>query len=595
MTGHRPLSRPVTPKKEGQRMKLILRYLRRHLGVFLLSLLFLTMEAMADLLQPTFMSFIVDKGVTSADISTILGYGAIMLGIAAVGAVSAIMRNVFSSRTSQTIGRELRRDIYHNVQQLSLENIDRLQPASIITRITNDVTQIQDFVMSLMRMMVKAPITCVGAIILIIFQTPQQAPVIIGIIGVVSVLISGVIRIGYPRFGAVQRRLDRLNAVAREFLASVRVVKAFNAEEQEAEKFDVASHSLASANTAALRVMATFMPLINLTVNFGIVLLLWISRNQEPERIGRLMASVNYMTQILFAVTMIFNVINNAVRAIASAQRIEEVLNEKPAQVKPVRPLTPEITGAICFENVSFAYAGAGKEALRDINIQIRAGETIGIIGPTGSGKTTLVNLIPRFYDVTEGRLLIDGCDVRDIDEKLLRTAVAVVTQKPLLFTGSIRENLRWGSDTADEMALREAARIACADAFIEKAGSEGAYGYEAMLGQGGVNLSGGQKQRLSLARALVRKPKVLILDDCTSALDAETEAKVLNGLHHLPYKPTVLLISQRISTVMRADRILCMADGTVQGYGSHEELMASCETYRAIYASQIGGEACGS
>jgi len=573
-------------------MRLIFVYLRRHIGIFLASIVFLTMEAMADLLQPTFMSYIVDRGVKNADINMILGYGAIMLGIAAVGAVSAIMRNILSSRTSQTIGKGLRRDIYHNVQQLSLENIDRLQPASIITRITNDVTQIQDFVMSLMRMMVKAPITCVGAIVLIVLQTPQQAPVIIGIMAVVTLLVTGVIRIGYPRFGTVQRRLDKLNAVAREFLASIRVVKAINAEEQEAAKFDQASLALASANTAALRVMASFTPLINLTVNFGIVLLLWISRHQEAARIGRLMASVNYMTQVLFAITMIFNVINNAVRAIASAQRIEEVLNEKPAQGKPVHPLTPEITGDIRFENVSFAYAGAGKEALRNVDIHIHSGETIGIIGPTGSGKTTLVNLIPRFYDATEGRLLIDGCDVRDIDEKVLRAAVAVVTQKPLLFTGTIRENLHWGSDTATDSELHAAVEIACADDFIEKAASEGAKGYDTLLGQGGVNLSGGQKQRLSLARALVRKPQILILDDCTSALDAQTEAKVLHGLHNLPYKPTILLSSQRISTVMKADRILCMADGMVQGYGSHEELMAACETYQAIYASQIGGEA---
>ena len=568
-------------------MKLIFQYLRRHIGIFLLSTLFLTLEAMADLLQPTFMSYIVDQGVENADIRVILHYGAIMLGIAAVGAVSAVIRNYFASRTSQTIGKELRHDLYRNVQRLSLENIDRLQPASIITRITNDVTQIQDFINSIMRMMVKAPVTCIGAIVLIILETPGQAPVIIAIVAIVSLLIFGNIKIGYPKFGTVQKKLDKLNGVTREFLSSVRVVKAFNAEEEESEKFDGASVALAAANTAALRVMAVFTPLINLTVNLGIVLLLWISRNQQSAQIGKLMASVNYMTQVLFAVTMIANVINTAVRAMASSERIQEVLDEKPAQLQPANPLTPEIRGDIRFENVSFAYAGAGKEALQKISLHILPGETIGIIGPTGSGKTTLVNLIPRFYDVTEGNLLLDGCDVTRLEEKRIRTAVAVVPQKALLFSGSIRDNLRWGRETADGAAIEEAAKLACADSFI----GETENGYDTLLGQGGVNLSGGQKQRLALARALVRKPKVLILDDCTSALDAQTEAEVLRGLHKLSGETTVLLISQRIYTVMKADRILCLADGRIQGFGSHEELMASCAPYRAIYESQIGGE----
>ncbi len=568
-------------------MKLILNYLRRHIGIFLISTLFLTMEALADLLQPTFMSYIVDEGVENADIHRILFYGAIMLGIAAVGAVSAIMRNRFASRTSQTIGKEMRRDMYHNVQKLSLENIDRLQPASIITRITNDVTQVQEFINSLMRMMVKSPITCIGAIILIIIQTPKQAPIMVVVVAVVAFLILCNMKIGYPKFGAVQKRLDRLNGVTREFLSSVRVVKAFRAEDEETEKFDVSSQYLAQANTEALYVMAVFSPLINLAVNFGIVLLLWISRSQDSAHIGRLMASVNYMTQVLFAVTMIANVINTAVRAMASSERIQEVLDEFPAQAVPETPLRPEIKGDIVFDRVSFAYAGAGQEALKDVSFHIPAGKTVGIIGPTGSGKTTLVNLIPRFYDATEGQILIDGCDVTQVDEELLRTAIAVVQQKALLFSGKISDNLRWGRQDASDEEITEAAKIACADPFIR----ETAQGYNTQLGQGGVNLSGGQKQRLSLARALLHDPRILILDDCTSALDAQTEATVLNGLQSMGGSTTVLLISQRISTVMRADCILCLDNGTVQGFGSHEELMNSCKTYHEIYDSQIGGE----
>lgn len=568
-------------------MKLVLHYLKKHLGIFLLSTFFLTVEAMADLLQPTFMSFIVDKGIRSADVPMILRYGLIMLGIALFGALGAVMRNIFASRTSTAVSRELRSDMYENVTKLSLENIDRLEPASIITRITNDVTQVQDFVNSIMRMMVKAPLTCVGAITLIIIQTPRQAPVMGVILVLAAFLIYMNIRVGYPRFGKVQRMLDKLNGVTREYLSSVRVVKAFRAEDEEGVKFTDASLHLASANTSALRIMAVFTPLINLAINFGIVLLLWISQEQDAGEIGRLMASVNYMTQVLFAVTMIANTINNAVRAMASAGRISEVLNEEPAQKMSESPMKPVLTGAVSFEKVSFTYAGAGSESLSGISFTLPAGTTVGIIGPTGSGKSTLVNLVPRLYDATKGDVRVDGVNVNNIDTRVLRDAIAIVPQKALLFTGTVEDNLRWGNSEATNAELREAARAACAEEFVLGMDK----GYDSMLSQGGVNLSGGQKQRLSLARALVRKPKILILDDCTSALDAQTESKVLRGIRSLDGKLTVLLISQRISTVMRCDTILCMDNGRLMGMGSHEELMKSCPTYKEIYASQIGGE----
>lgn len=574
-------------------MKLILSYLKRHIVIFCISTAFLTLEAVADLMQPTYMSYIVDEGVANADVSRILGYGGIMLGIALFGAVCAVMRNHFASRTSQTIGKEIRHDIYHNVQQLSLENIDRLQPASIITRITNDVTQIQDFINSIMRIMIKAPITGIGAVVLIIIQTPKQAPIMIVIILIAVLLIIANILVGYPRFGKVQKKLDKLNGVSREFLSSVRVVKAFRAEDKETEKFDDASDALAAANTSALRAMAMFAPLINLTVNFGIVLLLFISKDQNAADIGRLMASVNYMGQVLFALAFISNVINNAVRALASSERIKEVLDEKPTQKKAANPKRPDIKGNIEFKNVSFAYAGSSRDALNNISFSASPGETIGIIGPTGSGKSSLVNLIPRFYDVTEGEILVDGENVNEIDEELLRSRVALVAQKALLFSGTIMENLSWGlekktgndlNDT-DKKRIYKATEIACAKEFIENTKDK----YDTLLGQGGVNLSGGQKQRLSLARALIREPGILILDDCTSALDANTESKVLKGLNEMDTKATVLLISQRISTVMRADKILCLNNGEVQGFGTHAELMENCQTYREIYESQIG------
>lgn len=303
--------------------------------------------------------------------------------------------------------------------------------------------------------------------------------------------------------------------------------------------------------------------------------------------IGHLMASVNYMTQILFSMGMISNILNTAVRAIASSDRIRQVLDEVPAQKMPDQPEVPLWKGEIVFNDVSFAYAEAGKEALSHVSFFAKPGETIGIIGPTGSGKTTLVNLVPRFYDATDGKIELDGMDVKKIGEEALRTAVAIVPQKALLFSGTILENLRWGKNDASIDEIQAAAEIACADSFISQTGS----GYDTLLGQGGVNLSGGQKQRLALARALVRNPRILILDDCTSALDAETEAAVLSGLRNRLREVTVLLISQRISTVRQADRILCLENGAVQGFGSHEELMAKCPTYQAIYHSQIGGE----
>lgn len=567
-------------------MKLTVRYIRRHLGIFLLTIFFLMLEATADLLQPTFMSFIVDDGVENADINRILFYGAIMVGIAAIGAFSAIMRNNFASRTSQIIGKEIRSDMYTNIQKLSLENIDRLQPASIITRITNDVTQVQDFINGIMRIMVKAPITCIGAIILIIIQTPEQAPVIGIILIVVAVWIFCNIRFGYPKFGIVQSKLDKLNQVSREFLSSVRVVKAFNAEDEEDVKFTDSSMSLARANRDAMRVMAVFNPLINLTVNFGIVLLLWLAGGKDASHIGRLMASVNYMGQVLFSLNMISNIINNAVRAMASSERIEEVLNEVPAQKEPENPIRVEILGGVKFEEVSFAYQGAGKNALDSVSFEVKAGETVGIIGPTGSGKSTLINLVPRFYDVSRGAVYVDGINVNSMDVKTLRDAISVVPQKALLFTGTIAQNLKWGRENATCEEIKEACAVACAHEFIKASEN----GYETMLGQGGVNLSGGQKQRLSLARALIRKPRILILDDCTSALDAETESRVLKGLSGMKDAMSVLIISQRISTVRRADRILCLDDGRVQGFGTHDELMEKCATYRAIYDSQIGG-----
>lgn len=569
-------------------MRLMMHYIKKHMGMFLIAVVFLTIETFADLLQPTFMSYIVDRGVKGQELNLILRYGLIMLGITAMGAVGAVVRNTYASRTSQLIGKEIRLAIYEKVQTLSHENIDRLQPASIITRITNDVTQMQNFINGIMRIMLKAPVTCIGAVVLIILQMPRLLPLMLVILVCAGLLIYGNMKLGYPRFDRMQKKLDGLNRTSREFLSAIRVVKAFRAEEQEQEKFGEASRQLAEAGISSMRVMAIFGPLINLTVNGGIVVMLWLSGRELTGEIGRLMACVNYMTQVLFALGMVSNILNSAVRAVASSARVQEILDEVPAQ----READGEGAGmagegSIVFRQVSFAYAGTARPAVQEADFSVRAGETIGIIGPTGSGKSTLVNLVPRFYDATRGQVLVGGEDVTRIPTALLRQQIAVVPQKALLFTGTIQENLRWGNKQATMEEIRRAAETACAEEFVSKLPE----GYDTQLGQGGVNLSGGQKQRLSIARALLKKPRILILDDCTSALDATTEARVLEGILSDSPETTVLLVSQRISTVMRADHILCMEDGRICGFGSHAQLLESCEPYRAIYRSQIGPE----
>ena len=386
-------------------MKLIFEYIKRHWISFLLSTMFLTLEAAADLLQPTFMSYIVDRGIKNADVDQILHYGLIMLCIAAVGAAGALMRNYFSVRTSQTVALELRRDLYRSVQRLSLENIDVLQPAGIITRITNDVTQIQEFINSMMRMMVKAPITCIGAVVLIIMQTPRQAPVLIVIIMIVGFLILGNVKIGYPRFGRVQKKLDALNAAAREFLSSVRVVKAFNAEEAEEKKFNAASGELAAANTSALHANALFNPLINLAVNMGIVVLLYISRSQNAGEyrqaygIGKLYDAGAFRPYKNCQRYKRCRARNGVLRP-----RIQEVFYEKPAQPRAESPLSPEIRGNIKFDNVSFAYAISAKDSLSGISLTVREGETLRHNRPHGRGQNNAYKPYPPLLRCYGGR-----------------------------------------------------------------------------------------------------------------------------------------------------------------------------------------------
>ncbi|MDU2422690.1 MAG: ABC transporter ATP-binding protein [Bifidobacterium scardovii] len=582
-------------------MGLIFRYMRRHWAMALTAVSFLSIETVADLLQPTLMSMVVDDGVANRDLNRVLMWGAMMLAVAAVGALGAVTRNIFASRAAQLIGRDIRSDAYRTVMSLSCDQVDRLQPGAIITRITNDVVQIQNFAQGLMRIMLKAPITCVGAIVLIVVQVPGQLPVVIMLLAVSGVLIWRNMAASFPRFLAVQRALDRLGTVSREFLRSVRVVKAFGMEREESGRFGASAGDFAQANIAAQRVNAVYGPLINLTVNLGIVALLWLSRATDPGRIGALMASMNYMTQVLFALGRVSMILNSAVRASASARRIQEIFDQPAAsdaaagtQTDPARDSRPsggpddghgDGTGSgLRFDHVTFAYANSPRPALTDVSLAVPEGGTLGIIGPTGSGKSTLVSLLPRFYAPQSGRILWNGRDIAGMDVERLRADIALVPQKPVLFTGSVRSNLLWGDPDAGDERLERACRESCADEFVRELPG----GYGAPIGQGGVNLSGGQKQRLSLARALIRTPRMLILDDCTSALDAITERRVLDHVAALRGL-TVLLISQRIAAVRRCDRIAVMHGGRIAAVGTHAELMATCPQYQAIYASQVG------
>ncbi len=565
------------------------KYMNKYKKQFFIALIFLTLETMGDLIQPTIMSKIIDNGVEQGDMNYVLKLGGLMFLMTALGASCAVVRNIVSSRVSQSFGADLREDLYIKIQGFSFDNIDEFHDASLITRLTNDVNQIQNFSHGMMRVFVKAPILGLGAIVMAFILNPKMALILLGAVPVVGIVIALNLKISYPIFTKIQKALDKVNGVMREYLAGIRVVKAFNRFDYEQERFRKVNEDLKDITLKGMRIVAIFNPIVALAVNIGIVLVLWVGGlrvNVGNMEVGKIMAFINYMTQVLFALMIMTRVLNMYIRAKASAERIGEVFKAENTILTKDNPTSiKNAKGKLEFENVYFRYNSGSRYVLEDIDFSAKPGETLAIIGSTGSGKSTLINLIPRFYDVTKGKIKIDGIDIRDVSLNELREKIAIVPQKVLLFTGSIKDNIKWGDKDATDEEVEMVAQIAQAHDFVMSFNE----GYDTYLGQGGVNLSGGQKQRISIARALIKRPTILILDDSTSAVDLITERNIRKGLKEYLKDTTTILIAQRITSVMDADKILVMDRGKIVGTGAHEELMRDCEVYQDIYHSQIG------
>jgi ATP-binding cassette subfamily B multidrug efflux pump len=573
-------------------MDFLSRYSGKYGKSFFLAIFFVMCEALCDLMLPTIMSQIVDVGIAGKNMEYVLLKGGLMLLITALGAVAASARNVISSTVSQKFGAELRLDLYKKIQTLSLGNIDNFDRASLVTRLTNDVTQVQNLMNGLMRIFIKGPFLCIGSLFMAIRLNYNLAMILAVVVPIVAVLIIMNMRVGFPFFVKVQQALDQVNGVMREYLSGVRVVKAFNRFTYEMDKFDNSNKELQMKSVAAMRIMAIFGPGIMLTVNFGIVAVLWFGGayvNQGAMQAGHIIAFINYMTQMLFSLLLISMVFNMLVRAKASAERISEVFSEENNMKWGNLPIEgTNVKGRIDFEEVCFSYGGtAGQPIIKNMNLTCMPGETVGIIGSTGSGKSSLINLIPRLYDATSGSVKVDGVDVKNIDPKQIRQKVAVVPQKTVLFTGTVSDNIKWGKEDATMAEIERAATLAEANDFIIAFPE----GYQTKVGQGGVNFSGGQKQRVAIARALVRKPEILILDDSTSAVDVVTEERIKKSLKKYAKDLTCLIIAQRIASVMDLDKIIVLDQGKIMGIGKHNELMKTCEIYQEIFYSQVGKE----
>mgnify|MGYP001773263653 CR=1 FL=1 len=572
-------------------MKKLLQFLKPYTYAVILAPLLMLIEVVCDLYQPTLLAKIVDQGILKNNFQVIWNTGLIMIGIALIGMVGGIGCTVFSSIASQNFGKDLRNELFKKVQKFSFHNIDKFKTSSLITRLTNDVVQLQTLVMMSLRIMVRAPLLFIGGIIMAISLNKSLSSIFLFSIPILALLFFFIMKKSFPLFSEVQKRIDYVNNVVRENLVGIRVVRAFRREDYEKERFRYANSALMNAVIKAIMLMIIAMPLFMLVMNLSILAVLWFGGllvEKGNMQVGEVMAYINYMTQILFSLMMIGNILMFISRASASASRVVEVLDEKidieDREDSDTRPIE---NGNVKFEHVYFSYSKNREPVLVDIDFEVKAGEIIGIIGTTGSGKSTLVNLIPRLYDVTSGRLLVDGRDVKSINLKVLRSAISMVPQDTILFSGTIRENICWGKEDATDEEVIKAARLAQAHDFIINLPD----GYDTVIGERGVTLSGGQKQRIAIARALIKNPKILILDDATSAVDFVTEQKIIRGLKEVMKNCTTFLIAQRVSTMMNADKIIILDKGRIVGFGTHYELLERNPIYQEIYKSQIDEE----
>ena len=566
------------------------RYFKKYKVLFFTAVSCVFFEAVCDLLQPTIMARIIDDGVRNSQVGTVVGLGLLMLGITAFGAGFATIRNILASKVSQRFGADLRFDVFSKIMHFSEDSTDKIESGSLITRMTNDTSQVIQFVNGMMRIFFKAPVTCIGSIILAVILSPNLSLTLFLVVAAIAAFIVISMKMSYARYAKVQVAIDKINTVVQEYLLGIRLVKAFGRYDEEKEKFEGVNKDLADKSESSQLVIAYFSPLMSLSINIGIAVTVYIGSilfgNREIE-VGKVAAFISYMAQILASLIMITNIFNTFVRTKASTERVHEVLNST-EDFRGAAQTEKYDNGDLSFDHVTFAYPnGSGLAAINDLTFQVGKGETLAIIGPTGSGKSTLAWLCLRFYDAGKGSILFNGNDIKKMDCHTLRDNIALAPQKSMLFTGTVLENIAWGNPDASKEEIVKAASLAQADEFIQNMPD----GYESVLGQGGVNLSGGQKQRISIARALVKKSPVLIMDDCTSALDAVTEAKVRQGLKTLNGEKTVIMITQRIGTAMSADKILVLENGLRVGFGTHGELLESCTIYKDIFDSQIGGD----
>ena len=585
-------------RKETTELKRYKKYITPYLSAFVIGPLMMLTEVAGEVMLPKFMSMIINNGVADRNLAYIGKMGALMVLTVLFMAVGGILGAYFSAKASISFTSDMRNDLFRKVQQFSFENIDGYSTGSLVTRLTNDVQQVQNVLMMGLRMALRAPGMFLGALIMAFMMNRQLAVIILIVIPLLLAAIILILKTAFPRFGEMQRRLDRLNSGIQESLTNVRVVKSFVREDHEIEKFSKLNDDLKESSLRALRIVITTMPVMMFAMNVTTLAVVWYGGNiiiAGKMPVGDLTAFTTYIVQILMSLMMLSMVFLQSSRASASMKRINEIfdteigLNDDHAKNKDKKVTE----GRVEFKNVSFGYSGEnGRKdlVLEGISFTAEPGQTIGIIGSTGSGKTSLVQLIPRLYDVTGGEVLVDGVNVKEYSLKHLREGVGMVLQKNILFSGTIEENLRWGNEDAPMEDVIRFSESAQADPFVKTFKN----GYDTEMGQGGVNVSGGQKQRLCIARALLKRPKILILDDSTSAVDTATEAKIRESLYHDLKDTTKIIIAQRISSVQEADQILVLEDGKIIGHGTHEELLKTCEAYSEIYMTQIGNQSIG-